>query len=362
MDFTALTHACTLIALSYMALKIRNLLVIERLQALAVPVLTGAASIVMMLLPLPGDSLFSDLKFAPIVMAGLRFGWVSSLLSTLLPAGYMLLEHKPNWAIEAVQGLLLPAIISSLFHRKEYDSGFFFIRMTDGWSVCAILTVVRLVSHVRLETAQTSLFWLSQLLMLVFSGLAIMALIYMFNDENKIWMMQRKLELEAKQDNLTRLPNLRGFMDIAKRTIRSRRIAIMMIDIDNFKRYNDTFGHLHGDQLLREAGQLLKTAVHEQDYIARYGGEEFIILSHTTDETQLSHYADWLRHNIEEHRFYGDSVAGTTISIGISISRMPGDELRRLIAEADEALYVSKQSGKNRYSFYRADQTQQKNA
>ncbi len=135
MDFTALTHACTLIALSYMALKIRNLPVMERLQALAVPLLTGAASIVMMLLPLPGDSLFSDLKFAPIVMASLRFGWVSSLLSALLPAGYMLLESKPNWGMEAVQGLLLPAVVSSLFHRKQYDSGYFFIRLADGWSV-----------------------------------------------------------------------------------------------------------------------------------------------------------------------------------------------------------------------------------
>ncbi len=225
-----------------------------------------------------------------------------------------------------------------------------------------MITVVRLVTHVRLEASQTSLFWLSQLPMLVYSGLAITALIYMFNEENKIWMMQRKLELEAKQDGLTRLPNLRGFMEIARRTVRSRRIAIMMIDIDNFKRYNDTFGHLHGDQLLREAGQLLKAAVHEQDYIARYGGEEFIILSHMTDEAHLSRYADWLRRTIEEHRFYGDTLAETTISIGISVSRMPGDGLRRLIAEADEALYASKRSGKNRSAFFREDPIRQKNA
>jgi diguanylate cyclase len=174
----------------------------------------------------------------------------------------------------------------------------------------------------------------------------------MYNDENRTWMLQRRLELQANQDGLTGLPNLRSFMNIARNTVLLRPISIMMIDIDNFKKYNDTFGHLQGDKLLREVGQILRSSVYEHDYVARYGGEEFIIMSQLTDYEQLSDYAYRLCHAVEAHQSNSQEEARTTISIGISISESQQDELLRMISEADEALYISKGNGKNRYTFY----------
>ncbi|CAG7649412.1 diguanylate cyclase [Paenibacillus allorhizosphaerae] len=363
MYYIPLTNACTLIALSYMALKLRNLPFFERFEALMAPVLTGMASIILMLLPFPDDSLLSDLRYAPLIMAGLRFGWTSALPSTLLPAVFMTCLQPPDLLLHIGEDLLLPAVISSLFHRKEYDTGYSVIRFTDGWSICAILAVCRLIVHGQFFYVPGFYFWGAHLFMLFLSGVAITVLIYMYNEDNRIWMVQRKLELEAKQDGLTRLPNLRGFLDIAGRTMKGRLIAILMIDIDNFKRYNDSFGHLHGDQLLRDTGQILRSVIHEQDYVARYGGEEFIVLSHLADEAVLARYADHLCRTIEAYEFYGDDIIQTTISVGISVSQTPQDELQKLIDEADRALYHSKLSGKNRYTFYSPHMSErQKNA
>lgn len=348
-----LTNACTLIALSYIALKLRNVRMFERLSGVAAPLLTGMACIIMMLQPFPGDLLLSDVSFAPVVMAGLRFGWRAAVPATLLPAGYLYLFQPEDWLPLFFQEQLIPAIISSVFHRKEYDSGYNVIRMTDGLYICLLLTASRVLLHTGEASFGSVSFWLSQAVMFLISGAAIAVLIYMFNDENRNWLLQRKLELEANQDGLTRLPNLRGFLDIAKRTVRSRPVAIFMIDIDNFKAFNDTYGHLQGDQLLREVGALLRASISEQDYVARYGGEEFIILSHSTDTRQLAAYAQRLCDTVSAYPFLTTDTIRSTISVGISVSaRVHEEELYRLIAEADEALYVSKSSGKNRFTLY----------
>lgn len=352
MYYIPLTNACTLIALSYIALKLRNLLFFEKFEALVAPILTGLASIIMMLLPFPEDSLMSDLRYAPLIMAGLRFGWTSALPSTMLPALFMVSIQPPDLLLHIGEDLILPAVISSLFHRKEYDSRYSVLRFTDGWSICAILAVCRLIVHGQFFYIPGFYFWGAHLFIFILSGIAITVLIYMYNEDNRIWMVQRRLELEAKQDGLTRLPNLRGFLEIAGRTMKGRLIAILMIDIDNFKRYNDTFGHLHGDELLRDTGQILRSVIHEQDYVARYGGEEFIVLSHLSEESVLARYAEHLCQTIEAYEFYGDEICKTTISVGITISRTPQDDLQKLIDEADRAMYHSKLSGKNRYSFY----------
>jgi diguanylate cyclase len=346
-----LTNACALIALSYIALKLRNVALFDKVSGLAAPFLTGIASIIMMLQPFPSE-LLSDLSFAPIVMAGLRFGWKTAILSSLLPGAYVYMFPQEDWLHLVFQEMFIPAIVSSLFHRAEYENGYSVIRMTDGLYICLLLTVARILLHAGDHLLASGAFWLSQLFMFGVSGAAIAVLVYMFNEENRTWMLQRKLELEANQDGLTRLPNLRGFLDIAGRTIRSRRVAILMIDIDNFKMFNDTFGHLQGDQLLREVGSILRGTIDVQDYVARYGGEEFIILSHSTDRRALEAYAQRLCDAVAEYPFVTRDKVRTTISIGISLARTAQADLTQLIAEADEALYESKFMGKNRYTMY----------
>jgi diguanylate cyclase len=137
--------------------------------------------------------------------------------------------------------------------------------------------------------------------------------------------------------------------------IKRERVSILMIDIDNFKNYNDRLGHQQGDKLLREAGNVLKKAIGERDYIARYGGEEFIVLCHAYRRDELRALADKLCRAVSEHPFPMREVQpGKTlsISVGISTSRKADANLQELIAEADAALYQSKSTGKNKFSFF----------
>ncbi|MCS7463525.1 diguanylate cyclase [Paenibacillus doosanensis] len=345
------THACTLIALSYAALKLKNRLFMERYETVSASLLTGLACIIMMLQPFPSDSPLTDLRFAPIVMAGLRFGPSVSLLSVLLPSCYIIGTGEAHGLVQIVLDLALPALVSSFFHRKDCNNGHAMIPFMDGIHVCLVLAAARLAVHGYMDFTFSVPLLFSHLMMLVVSSLAVVVLIMMYNDDNRTWMLQRRLELQANQDGLTGLPNLRSFMTIAGDTIRRHPISIMMIDIDNFKRYNDTFGHPQGDLLLREVGQLLRASINEKDYIARYGGEEFIIMSHSVDYGHLQSYAQQLCDTVAE-RCFGADNSQTTVSIGISVSLSCEDELLQIISEADEALYISKHSGKNRFSVY----------
>ncbi|TBL73997.1 GGDEF domain-containing protein [Paenibacillus thalictri] len=355
-----LSHACTLVTLNYIALKIRNRLFIESYEWLAVPLLTGLASIIMIMLPSPGGVLPSDLRFVPIVMAGLRYGFGLSLLSVIIPSSYIVALNEPHIIPELLHGLLLPALVSAMFHKSGEENSGFYIRWLDGLKVCVLLSLTRAIS----EYAQTSMAWepvlFSHFMMFLLSFSSITVLIYMYNDENKNWMLQRQLELQANQDGLTKLPNIRSFLNIADNTLKRRKMTIMMIDIDNFKMFNDRYGHLVGDELLRHVGKLLRATIDEQDYVARYGGEEFIIMSQETDAVSLAEYAYKLCGKVSSTPFESEALTAAggedkphvTISVGISTARRNGGELIHLISEADEALYVSKRTGKNKYSFY----------
>ncbi|MFC0212736.1 GGDEF domain-containing protein [Paenibacillus chartarius] len=358
-----ISNVCMLVTLNYIAIKLRSKWFLESYEIVAVPVLTGLASIILMLLPLPSAFGIIDLRFAPIVMAGLCFGMPICVLSMLLPAAFSFWTNESDFFLHLCQNLLAPSLISALFHNRDYRTGFQSIRLSDGFRTLLLFFIAHVLIGYAFHPVQPTVAGLMpELYMLILCSAAIVILIKMYNDDNKAWLLQRQLELQANQDGLTRLANLRSFMRLAEDTISRRRIAIFMIDIDNFKRYNDRFGHLAGDELLREVGQVLRHTIAEEDYVARYGGEEFILLSHYTDPETLSAYAGKLCQAVceqvrSEYDRVPDNAAaadkpGITISVGISVAARPGAVLGQLIAEADEALYASKKSGKNRFTFH----------
>jgi diguanylate cyclase (GGDEF)-like protein len=142
---------------------------------------------------------------------------------------------------------------------------------------------------------------------------------------------------------------------------RSRRhggaLSLVMLDIDEFKRYNDRFGHLWGDVALKEIAAILQTISRRSDVVARYGGDEFVlILPETTLEGAVA-IAERVRAEVVDHRFRGkpDQVVALTVSAGAAT--VEGDEVgtRELVARADTALYEAKRQGKDRVLVYRDD-------
>lgn len=354
-----LTSACTLVTLNYLALKVNSKMLIDSHEHLFASLLTGLASIIMMLVPLPETFGLIDLRSLPIFMAGLRYGLPVALFSTLLPAGSSLISQESQaWFIIA-QDLIAPAFISSFFHNKEYRNGFLDIPIRIALQICGFVFITRILTHSFLERSLSWSYTLDQLFMFAITSATLFMIIIMVNDENNNWRLQRKLQMQANQDGLTKLPNLRSFMPIAQSTLHKRNISIMMIDLDNFKLYNDRFGHLDGDQLLQEISSVLRQLIHEQDYLARYGGEEFILLCTETDPGRVLSYGQTLCTSIAELFLYkknGLEAAPISISIGISTADSPHMDLKTLISEADHALYQSKHTGKNRPTLFKQPQ------
>lgn len=160
-----------------------------------------------------------------------------------------------------------------------------------------------------------------------------------------------ELERLSRTDGLTQLPNRRHLMETIEREIRRakrnrRSFSLLMIDVDHFKRFNDTFGHLAGDEVLKRLADVLAGAIRTADYAGRFGGEEFTVLLPETPLDGAVEVAERIRGRVAEQQF-GDG-AGITISIGLGECPTDGDSLETIIECADAALYHAKETGRNR--------------
>ena len=172
----------------------------------------------------------------------------------------------------------------------------------------------------------------------------------------------QQIKHSADQDGLTGLFNKRAFMRMLGIAINSCErerspLVSFIFDIDHFKVYNDTNGHLAGDEVLRTAGRILKSTARTGDIVARYGGEEFIIVMPDTDREAGLEAAERIRRAIQEYHFANEEKQPSgdlTISGGIAVFPSDGRSTSDLIGHADQALYQAKKAGRNRVMAYMA--------
>jgi len=163
-----------------------------------------------------------------------------------------------------------------------------------------------------------------------------------------------RLEALATTDGLTGVFNRRRFMELAVQELeRTRRLGqplcVVLSDLDNFKRINDSYGHLAGDAVLRVTAARFRAACRRIDTLARYGGEEFIILMPATDLDAALAASERLRSSIASQPIPIETTElQVTVSIGIACWTGGLESLERLIDRADKALYAAKQGGRNR--------------
>jgi diguanylate cyclase (GGDEF)-like protein len=122
--------------------------------------------------------------------------------------------------------------------------------------------------------------------------------------------------------------------------------SILMIDIDDFKKINDTYGHLVGDAVLRALVTCIEMRLRDMDVICRWGGEEFIVILPDTSQSEAEKVAQTLRASVESFDF--EKVVRVTISIGVATTKDVHQSIDSMIKKADDALYEAKKSGKNR--------------
>jgi len=179
---------------------------------------------------------------------------------------------------------------------------------------------------------------------------------FMLNDVSEITKLKELAEQDSLMDGLIQIPNRRAFdkqiLHEWNRALREKvNLSFLMIDIDFFKKYNDTYGHLQGDELLKTAGAIFKKNLKRStDFVARFGGEEFGVLLYGTNSYQAAVIAERIRQGVEGEMVLTTTGEQTRFTVSIGVCSMIPNHLEydHIIESADKALYKAKQNGRNR--------------
>jgi diguanylate cyclase (GGDEF)-like protein len=180
--------------------------------------------------------------------------------------------------------------------------------------------------------------------------------------ENQVRLRTKELENAniqlhqyAYQDGLTDLPNRRYFYEKIQNlvTTKNMRFALIFIDLDGFKEVNDSLGHDYGDLLLHQVASRLQKCISKQDTVARLGGDEFtLILEGVSDPIAAAKIADTVQHSLMQCIQIKEEQVYVTASIGLTFFPTDGTTVEELVKRADQAMYLSKKKGRNRYEFF----------
>jgi len=191
--------------------------------------------------------------------------------------------------------------------------------------------------------------------------IAVSDITYRIEYEQQLRALNQKLQNLADTDGLTGVYNHRAFQEYLEKQFqnalqRGLPLSLILLDVDHFKQYNDTFGHQAGDEVLRSVAQILREQVRDRDFVARYGGEEFAIVLPDTDCERAVAVAERLRQAIEQAAWRRRPV---TASIGVASLRPDMESRKELIEAADQALYQAKRSGRNRVEVWTGTHSRQ---
>ncbi len=297
-----------------------------------------------------GLHLYTQTAYLPGIVAGLLLGGITSLYfrRSWLLAGL----HVTGWLA-----------IGFLIHRAEY-------RQAVYWSLCCVYTIAAINFQHRLPRKSTGR-------LAILTGFSIWALCFLVHPwivryryyadiASHVWNMQKSLisigmilvMLEeqvsnnkwlAQHDELTGLPNRRSFEDrLGNALEHSRRsnssLALLLLDLNGFKKINDSFGHQAGDQVLREISRNLREGVHNTDTLARLGGDEFtMIASDIKEGHSLDRLLDAIRDAVEKPLIVEGQSLIVTASLGIAIYPDDAEDATKLLRIADQRMYTLKQ-------------------
>ena len=173
------------------------------------------------------------------------------------------------------------------------------------------------------------------------------------------------IQKQSITDELTKLYNHRYFQDTVNKWIKEERYSrfgLAMIDIDQFKIYNDLYGHASGDVALKRIAEIIQTVTTENEMLVRFGGEEFVVLFPDYSEEEVYARAERIRETVESEFLLSKDIREfLTVTIGISSYSLNGQTLKELITKADRAVHQGKQSGRNKTINYREEHDEENN-
>lgn len=281
---------------------------------------------------------------------------ISASVETYLVGSFSLSDLM---AVLMLIGVGLLAISLTIVRKltKELPEG----ATRSRWYLLGLMILLFLCSYLGLFVLKYgALYTVQEILVAVifFFGAVFVLLVCMLAYRTTLELKQMAiLEQENITDPLLGIFN-RRFLDrrMNEEVLRAQRhqlhLALLMVDIDNFKLVNDTWGHQVGDFVLQHLIQLLESALRQTDIFARFGGEEFVILLPHTSEQDAFRLAEKLRRIVEETPLHRIPELRVTVSIGTAYLLPDGDNAHSLLERADKSMYRAKREGRNRVVSY----------
>lgn len=293
------------------------------------------------------SSTLSDLRQLPILISVSIGGWAVGGITALIIGIYRLLFLN-GFNISSMLGSLdaLLTYVIAICILKEYRLS---LRRWN-WAVGLSAMVTAAVFYYLLEDAEKWVPIIVFILIFFTGGLFTFSMLTYLKRSNESLRMMREA---AHRDFLTGLFNARAFEFMMEQKIETSNrssvpFTLLMLDIDYFKRVNDTYGHPAGDAVLAQMADVLRGTFRPGDHIARKGGEEFAVIVDACDSEQIRIIAERLRRNVENHVFRLPDGTEIRITVSAGSATYPDIDSHLLVERADRALYEAKATGRNR--------------
>lgn len=312
----------------------------------------GIFGTILMLFSIPINEVTKiDLRYLVIVLLCLFIGKTTTIIAALIIAANRIIIFGVSVSsltnLTAIALLLICCIVISSTNMSQF-------KKLVVMNIMNILSFGGAISYV-IKEGELALKIIGFYSLITFIGgfLAYSICIYVFQSNANY----RKLKEMASTDYLTGLNNVRQFDTIWTNYVEKAKqfddkFSLLIIDIDFFKKINDNYGHLAGDIILKEIGEILSKTTRSQDTVSRNGGEEFSVLLPNCEEKKAIETAERIRKTIQNHNFIiNEKTINVTASIGVASYPSSTEKIEDLIKIADEHLYFAKDSGRNKVVF-----------
>lgn len=351
-------NLCVLISLIFIYLQLRAKVKLEKISDGITIIIDGFAGgllgyILMSFSIQVTAETIVDLRFIPVMLIIMFIGIPQAVISAVLIIMTRFLFGVTTSAVAAMTLmviLIVGYILISMFYKKmkpqenPYKKSMFMIIFTN--IVFSVIISFLVKDHLLLISLIFSYWAIS-----IIGGLTS---VFFVEYIRKTQYLLMKFEKESTTDFLTGLNNVRQFDAIwntliNNATVKNERLTLLMIDIDHFKKVNDTFGHPIGDRILIELGNILKSSTRSFDVVSRNGGEEFSVILPDCPHGQAIEIASRIREAVEKHPFRvsAKKTINITVSIGVATYPETVSETSKIVYNADECLYKAKRAGRN---------------
>ncbi|WP_462413566.1 GGDEF domain-containing protein [Neobacillus sp. Marseille-QA0830] len=315
-------------------------------------VLSGILGSVLMIFSIQiTPAIIMDLRHIAVLLAAYFGGFTTAIISVIIISisRVVFFNGTVSTYMVTISIMFSIAIVSALITKKFKGTDFIKWTLMGTYSLAAFtLGFLYLLGFSRHVYNLLFNYWL----VTTIAGILVFFLAAYIVQSNTMF---NEMKLQSKIDFLTGLNNVRQFdlalnESIKKAHDQNEKLSLLLIDIDHFKKVNDTHGHQAGDEVLRQLGAILSSCSRSQDLVSRNGGEEFTVLLRNCHYLQALEAAERIRTAVEKHPFIlpnGDAIK-VTASIGVSTYLETTQSSYEFIKQADDSLYNAKKTGRNK--------------